>query len=146
MRPLLSAIAYVSTSSKVLADDEIEALLARAREFNLEAKVTGTLLLNDRTFFQYFEGPIDSVHKVYDRIRTSRLHTGITELLNQTIQQRIFSSWFMGFAETPRSSILRTEQSRWSTEVTAKVRIQNPPNELGLVLDYCHNVRGRLTG
>ena len=143
----LWAIAYISTSSTPLSESEIEALLMRARAFNAEVGVTGALLVHERTFFQYFEGPAPCVALVYQRIQASLLHKNIIELLNQSVDKRVFSSWLMGFAEVSRSMALQLEQAQWRTAV-GSVSGGAPGSRsvgLNLLLDFCGNGRGGLS-
>ena len=108
------AVAYVSSAVRLLNDVELEALLLDARAFNATREVTGALLYHEGTFFQYFEGPAEAVEAVYDRVKASRLHRGLVELLHEQVQQRQFGSWRMGFTAAPRSLILALERARWS--------------------------------
>jgi hypothetical protein len=128
----LSAVAYLSTSIKPLATGDIEALLYKCRAFNSTVGVTGALLLHERTFFQYFEGPPQSVGAVYQRIKESSYHSGITELLNEPVEKRLFSDWLMGFADVPGSLVLLLEQAQWRKEIG--VQRAKGSHELGLDL------------
>lgn len=109
-----SAIAYVSSAIRLLAETELETLLLDARNFNAAQGVTGVLLYHDGTFFQYFEGPEAAVSQVYARIKKSSLHRGMIELLNEPAQQRQFSGWHMGFSAVPQSTLLRLERASWA--------------------------------
>ena len=111
--PDLSAIAYVSSAIHLCSEAELEHLLISARAFNANAKVTGVLLYDEGSFFQYFEGPSQGVVEVYDRIKASPLHRGIIQLLNHPIERREFPSWQMGFAHAPKSLILSLAQASW---------------------------------
>jgi hypothetical protein len=91
----LLAIAYLSTAAKWPTRSQLEILLLDARDFNERVGVTGALLLQDLTFFQYFEGPESAVLEVYARINRSRLHHSIFELFNEPIERRHFSRWTM---------------------------------------------------
>lgn len=111
--PDLTAIAYVSSAIHLCSEAELEHLLISARTFNANAKVTGVLLYDEGSFFQYFEGPSQGVDEVYDRIKASPLHRGIIQLMNQPIERREFASWQMGFAHAPKSFILSLSQASW---------------------------------
>ena len=52
----LRSIAYISSVTRALSDEELERLLVDARSFNESVGVTGVLLYNGNSFFQYFEG------------------------------------------------------------------------------------------
>jgi len=111
--PDLRAIVYVSTASQLMTVPELEPLLVQARDLNLETAVTGVLLYSDGNFMQYFEGSEESTRVTYERIRASRRHEGIIEILNERIAQRSFSDWQMGFAQPTRSELLALSTARW---------------------------------
>ena len=141
---LLSAIAYISISSATHSKSQLEALLVRARVFNSEVGVTDTLLLHDRTFFQYFEGPAQGVAQVYQRIQASSAYKNIIELLNQFVDQRVFFVWLMGFAEAQRPIIIQLEQAHWRTVARAKQGASGSSLGLGLLLEFSGNARSGL--
>jgi hypothetical protein len=111
--PDLSAIVYVSSAIHLGSEAELERLLIGARTFNATAKVTGVLLYDAGSFFQYLEGPRQGIDEVYARIKASSLHHGIIQLQNHPIERREFASWQMGFVHAPRSLILSLSQASW---------------------------------
>lgn len=110
-------IAYVSASTKPLCAAEIDALLLDARNFNLEAGVTGVLLCQKNTFFQFFEGSPESVAKVYDRIKNAKQHTCIIELANEYSKKPYFTSWTMGFCYLPKSEMQALIHAEWQNQI-----------------------------
>ena len=94
---------------------QLESLLIEARDFNLQHSVTGVLLYSDGNFMQCFEGPEKSMHGTYERIRASRRHRDIIELLNKPIEARSFADWQMGFAEPTQSELLALSTARWES-------------------------------
>lgn len=109
----LEAVAYTSSAIPGLTDGALEQLLVDARQKNQELGITGVLLYHDGSFFQYFEGPPDGVEAVYDRIRQSRLHRGIFELMRAPIECRSFGNWLMGFTRAPASTVLQLSNAHW---------------------------------
>ena len=109
----LKAVAYVSSACVPLTTAELEALLIDARTHNAVMHVTGALLYHDGSFFQYFEGPPVGVENVYARIRASRLHHRLVELLFCPTPSRQFGVWHMGFAPAPRTFLLELAQASW---------------------------------
>lgn len=91
------------------SDAELEALLVRIRDFNLERGVTGLLLydyvpgLGVAQFCQYVEGPPPAVALVRRRVEADQRHTGITYLDEGRTRERLFSDWSMGYI--PRSAL-----------------------------------------
>jgi hypothetical protein len=93
MRHLL----YVSSSVGHISDEEIAAVLHRARANNLRSGVTGMLLYCDGNFLQLLEGEDAAVEATFDRIRRNRRHTDVTVLLDEKVRERSFAEWSMGF-------------------------------------------------
>jgi len=100
-----------------MRNEDLEALLLDARGFNEKVQVSGVLLYHDGTFFQYLEGPADGVAQVYARIRASRSHHSIYELLNNQIKARMFPSWLMGVSNAPASVLLSLARARWHASI-----------------------------
>lgn len=129
----LHSIVYVSTAVSRRSDQELESLLSDAREFNAQVGVTGVLLYSGGAFFQYLEGPMDGVAQAYERIRKSRSHHSIYELLNAPIKQRLFPQWFMGFSHVPASALLRLQNAEWHRMTHQLEQARGDPNP-GLAL------------
>lgn len=109
----LQAIVYVSSSAQPMTPSMLEALLIEARRLNLESGVTGVLLYCDGTFMQYFEGTPSAMQETYTRIRQSRQHSRITELMNEPIATRGFPDWQMGLAKPTKSELLALSTANW---------------------------------
>lgn len=136
------AIAYVSTAVHAPSRIELEDLLLDARAFNAEAGVSGALLVNDRAFFQYFEGEAASVEEVYGRIKRSRLHRGIVELLNAPVERRHFEGWTMGFARAPRGTLLELANARWMAQAGRLSPEEDAPGVV-LLMDFWRRAEQR---
>ncbi len=109
----LQTIVYLSTAVQEFTTSELESLLSEARDLNLESGVTGVLLYDKGNFIQCFEGSVESVKTTYDRILASRRHKDIIELLNESIEERTFADWQMGFAKVSKPELLALTTSRW---------------------------------
>lgn len=109
----LEAVVYVSTATKRLAEEELVALLASSRLKNDALGVTGVLLYHDGSFLQYFEGPPESVEKVYGNVRQSSMHHGLLELMREPTAVRRFANWSMGFTHVPKDAILQLSNTLW---------------------------------
>jgi hypothetical protein len=109
----LVGICYVSSATRLMSVAELTELLVEARRFNDSVQVTGVLLHHDGGFFQYFEGPAAGTAAVYQRVRNSRRHSGITELLNQPVGERVFPRWLMGSSRVPAATALSLKQAEW---------------------------------
>lgn len=109
----LRAIVYVSTATRLLSLAQLETLLFEARDLNSQNSVTGVLLYSDGDFMQCVEGPQQAVEETYERIRSSRKHSNIIELLDEKIDVRGFPDWQMGFSRATRSEWLTLSNARW---------------------------------
>lgn len=109
----LRAIVYVSAATQLMSVAQLESLLVAARDLNRASGVTGVLLYSDGSFIQCIEGADDVVQLTYQRIRASRRHKNIVELLDDRIVQRSFPDWLMGFAQPTRSELLSLSTARW---------------------------------
>ena len=100
----LTALAYTSTATANLRTaGAMDELLLKARAFNSQVGVTGVLLHNDGTFFQYTEGPTQAVEEVYRRILKSPGHCHVYELFRDRISQCQFFVLDHGIRTTQRN-------------------------------------------
>ena len=111
--PPLKAIVYVSASVQPMTRDMLEALLADARRLNLESGVTGALIYSDGMFMQYFEGAPEAADETYARIRRSRQHSRIVEMMNEPVATREFPDWQMALAQPAASQLLAISTANW---------------------------------
>ena len=109
----LRSIAYSSSTTGTLLDKELERLLVDARSFNQSVGVTGVLLYNGASFFQYFEGDTVACEKVFERIMGSSLHHSIHTLVDRSVPVRYFSNWTMGFSTASSSQLLALSHVEW---------------------------------
>lgn len=110
----LWGIAYVSTAVTTMTRDDLEFLLVEGRRLNRENEITGVLLHSSGNFMQYFEGPKTAAYATFERIKVSRRHHGIIELLDQAVPVRSFTGWDMGLAEVTDSQLLKMSTANWT--------------------------------
>lgn len=102
--PLLSLV-YISASSHLMNDAELEAILQESRENNSELGLTGMLLYYEGAFMQVLEGSEEVVRSLYMRIAQDPRHHRILPLLEEYIAERNFQigQWvIIGFNLTRR--------------------------------------------
>ncbi|HEY0817426.1 MAG TPA: BLUF domain-containing protein [Rhizobacter sp.] len=109
----IRAIVYVSASVQPMRDAMLEALLVEARQLNLESGVTGALIYSDGIFMQYFEGEHGPMAQTYERIRKSRKHSRLVELMNEPAHAREFPDWQMALAQPSQSELLAISTANW---------------------------------
>ena len=112
--PALRSITYVSTPTRPVNVQDLESLLAEARDFNRINEITGVLLFSGTRFMQCFEGPDDTVQKVYERILSSSKHKDVLVMMDEPIDKRTFGDWLMGSATATESDLLKLYTARWS--------------------------------
>ncbi len=132
----LVAVAYQSVAVTPLDTRELDELLMDARAFNAKAQISGALLHHNGLFLQYFEGPPVAVAAVYFRIRQSRRHGQLTELLHEPILVREFARWQMAFAEAPRSVLEQISNEAWVSGLPSLRDRQVRSPGLQLLLDF----------
>ena len=109
----LRSIAYISSATCAFSDEELERLLVGARSFNESVGVTGVLLYNGTSFFQYIEGESASCERVFERVKGSSRHHSVNTLFDRPSQGRYFSNWTMGFSTASSSELLSLSQAEW---------------------------------
>ncbi|TWU60249.1 Blue light- and temperature-regulated antirepressor YcgF [Rubripirellula tenax] len=98
----LVQLVYVSAANAAFSDDQLDELLAIARQNNTSLDVTGVLLFTEGTFFQVLEGHPDVVQKLYDKIALDSRHSNVLMLAKSEIDERNFGDWSMGFVRDQR--------------------------------------------
>jgi hypothetical protein len=112
----MRAVAYLSRTNTVFSE-ELDDLLLGARSYNDAQQVTGVLLYCTSFFFQYLEGEEHGVLKVYERIQQSHRHEIVLEVFNDTIEEKQFSNWCMGFCHAPEGVVQKLSQENWLTSL-----------------------------
>lgn len=90
---------YNSATCLDFSKDDLVALFAKARTNNASMGVTGILLFVEGSFFQVLEGPEQAVDALADRIASDPRHDQMTVIIRESIAERSFGEWTMGFAE-----------------------------------------------
>ncbi len=132
----LTAVVYKSQAVYPMNSRELDRLLVGARAFNEKAEVSGALLHHQGSFLQYFEGPRESVERVYARIRRSHQHEHLVELLYQPIETRQFSRWHMAFSEPSLSVLKEIANEMWTMALPSVRARQLPSPGLQHLLDF----------
>jgi len=94
----MSALIYRSRAVHPLSPPDLLELNRAAQARNQREGVTGVLLYDNRHFFQWLEGPDDSVERIMGLIHLDRRHTDIKVLAKQTLPTRAFGNWSMKLA------------------------------------------------
>ena len=98
----MTQIIYASAATKVFARSDLVELLKLARSGNTVAGISGMLLYHGGSFLQVLEGPEESVESLYVKIAKDPRHERCLLLLRETIRQKQFENWSMGFVDTTK--------------------------------------------
>jgi hypothetical protein len=91
-------LVYVSTATKLLEAEGLNALLVKCRDNNAAEAITGMLMYVGGNFLQALEGDEAAVWGLYTRIRRDYRHHNVTTLYESPIEQRQFSRWSLALA------------------------------------------------
>jgi hypothetical protein len=95
----LISLAYVSSESRKMTAQDIEAILEKAREKNAKLNITGMLLYRNGYFIQALEGEEEDVVNLYNTIAKDERHSNVLMVGREDISERSFSDWSMGFRD-----------------------------------------------
>ena len=96
--PALATIVYRSRAVRALLPPELHELTRVAQARNARESVTGLMLYDDEHFFQWLEGPPDSVDRVMSSIRVDKRHRDLQVLDTRPAHDRTFNGWTMKLA------------------------------------------------
>lgn len=105
-------LVYLSTATRLLAEPQLEEILAVSRRNNSAVGVTGMLLYADGQFMQVLEGPPDAVAATFARVRRDPRHRDLIEMLRRDIPEPDFADWAMGYARRGREAL--TDLPGWT--------------------------------
>ncbi len=91
------SLVYVSTVSRPIKEAELIHILDVARARNSRQNVSGILLYSGGRFFQVLEGDETDVLDIYHDIAENKLHRSPVILYQESIEERTFGDWSMGY-------------------------------------------------
>jgi hypothetical protein len=101
------SMTYVSSAQSELSPADLEQILATSRVNNARDGITGILLYADGNIIQVLEGEASVVRDRYMKIAQDSRHHGAIILLEETIEERAFPEWTMGFKHFSREDLQR---------------------------------------
>ena len=102
---VLVRLIYASKVATHFGPMDMHDILDKSRRNNIEAGISGLLILADGYFYQALEGDREAVHITYARILKDPRHSGSVMLSSLEIEKRLFSGWNMGY-------VLSSEKNR----------------------------------
>lgn len=94
------SLVYTSVARTPFSDGDLATLLMNSRATNRRHGLSGVLLYRDGRFVQVLEGPDDVVRRRYDLIAADPRHGEVALLLDETVDERRFGDWSMGYRAT----------------------------------------------
>jgi methanogenic corrinoid protein MtbC1 len=93
----ISTLSYQSRAAGLPTDDDMEALLDQARARNHALGVTGMLVYERGRFFQWLEGPSDSLSDLWRSLHNDVRHGEIEIVAEGVAPVRLFADWDMQY-------------------------------------------------
>lgn len=106
---MLQQLIYMSASTQEVSADALEQILEVSRRNNIAKQITGLLVVKGTTFLQVLEGESEVIKPLFQKLRQDQRHRQISIVSWETIDQRNFPQWSMGFknlADIPTHSDL----------------------------------------
>lgn len=111
---MLSSLCYTSLATVPFDKDDLQELLTKSRAWNAGLDVTGMLLFKGRTFMQVLEGNDECLTKIFEeRILLDPRHTSVRLLWKNSISERSFANWTMGYGDA--DNIMPSDSKEFNT-------------------------------
>lgn len=101
---MLTSLTYFSAATVPFSRGDLLNLLDQSRERNAEVGITGMMLFHDAHFVQVLEGPDEHVRATFARICQDTRHRSIHVELEDSVEERMFPDWSMGFRDVADGS------------------------------------------
>ncbi len=99
MPATLAHLIYSSTATRPLSQQELQDLHAKVQRNNAAYGITGMLLYANGSFLQILEGPEAALERLFAKIAADPRHHRVTRIIQESIPQRAFPEWAMGFSQ-----------------------------------------------
>jgi Sensors of blue-light using FAD len=94
--PVLYNVVYCSRAMPGVDDAAVGRIIASSRRLNPARGITGLLVFGSGIFFQWLEGPRDSVMELMATLKTDERHESIVPLtVTEEVRERLFPDWDM---------------------------------------------------
>ena len=99
--PLLYNTVYCSRATAGVDAAAVDRIIQSSRRWNPENGITGLLVFGSGIFFQWLEGPRDTVTSLMERLRTDPRHENVVALTEtEEVRERLFPNWDMELVTT----------------------------------------------
>lgn len=103
---MIKTICYISDSCLKESSNDLSDLFTKAKINNLNNSITGILIHSNSNFLQVLEGDETVVNNVFKKISLDSRHKNIFNIVNTTINQRMFEDYNFGFTIINTPSML----------------------------------------
>jgi methanogenic corrinoid protein MtbC1 len=131
----LSMIAYRSLAVLTPTAAALQELLRSSQIRNRAAGLTGVLIHDRGAYFQWLEGPTESLQRVWASISQDPRHHQITVLREEPLSDRVFRGWDLRIATGDRVSIDATVAAMESSSAHLRRVIGKPKSVTDLSLE-----------
>ena len=99
--PLLYNLVYCSRAAAGVDDAAVARIIDTSRRRNPERGITGLLVFGGGIFFQWLEGPRDTVTELMTILKTDSRHESVVALSEtEEVRERLFPNWDMELVTT----------------------------------------------
>jgi len=98
-------VTYISQEASPLSADALLGLLSECHRNNTARGLTGMLLFGNGTFLQSLEGEREVVEALMQKIARDPRHTGMKILRQDSINERQYVDWSMGFERVTEKTL-----------------------------------------
>ena len=130
------SIAYVSSTTGPVSDDDIANVLMRSRANNERDGITGALLYHRGRYIQIVEGPDEIVRTRFEAIAADPRHHVVDKMREQFIADRQFPEWTMGFRALSDESVKELDGFEDFFNRSGKARLEHAENEAQQFLEW----------
>lgn len=102
-------IIYSSAATNPFEPEDLLTLLGRSRTNNASLNISGMLLHIEGSFLQILEGREVDIDALFETISDDPRHGNVVTIVRETIPQRAFSDWSMGFADVKLDELEETD-------------------------------------
>ena len=114
------SLIYKSTATADYDEAKLDQLLEISRQRNEVNRITGLLLLVDKTFVQLLQGEKSKVIETFNRIEQDARHKDIVIVTQGVLANNIFNQWRMAFRLVDNSSEISAERAALIKEKIVK--------------------------
>lgn len=105
----LCHLIYASRAKVEFTKEDLIALLDTAKHNNEKIDITGMLLYCEGSFLQILEGEPKTVNELFNKIGRDPRHADTIKIIEESIEERRFPDWSMGFKGITKKDFLSVE-------------------------------------